>query len=319
MSSHPPRVALAMPVYNGAAYLPQALAALQAQTEPDWTAFVTDNASTDETPDLVRAAAAEDPRIRYIRNPSNVGANGNFNRSMALAVASGAPFVKWAAHDDRPHPAYLERCLAALAAAPDAVGAHTHIQLIDGCGVPFVLDEVRGGFAVSDTDTWSWTPAKAAALADPRAARRMAHFLRSKPGEWMVYGVYRAQTVAGVQPLDMPGVEDLFGVEMLLRGPVAVAPEVLFDHRLHDCSARHLSRRDYIAYETGRKPRGLVLPSAGRALAFAGAIRRSPLRGRARRDAWKALAAFALGARRFRKLVVPGPDNYLGLNFGRSR
>lgn len=319
MSTRPPRVALALPVYNGAAYLPEALAALQAQTEPDWVAFVTDNASTDATPDLVQAAAAADPRIRYSRNAENLGANGNFNLSMALAVASGAPFVKWAAHDDRPHPAYLARCLAALRAAPGAVAAHSHIQLVDDCGAPFALDEARGGFAVSDDDTWSWTPAKAAALAGPSPARRMSHFLRTKLGEWLIFGLFRREVVEGVRPLEMPGVEDRFAVEVLLRGPVAVVPEVLFDHRLHARSARHLSRRDYIAYETGQPARGLVLPSAGRAWAFADALRRSPLRGRARRDAWRALATFALGGRRIRNLVVPGPDNYLGLHFNRTR
>ena len=315
----PPRIALALPVYNGAAYLPETLAALRAQTETDWVLFVTDNASTDATPDLAQAAAAEDPRVRYARNPTNLGANGNFNRAMALALASGAPFVKWAAHDDCPRPAYLARCLAALDADPAAAGAHTHIRLVDGQGAPFPLDEARGGFVGEQGDTWSWTPAKAAGLADPRPARRMAHFLRDKLGEWVVFGVFRAGVVADVRPLEMPGVEDRFAVEVLLRGPLAVVPEVLFDHRLHGRSARYLSRRDYIAYETGRQPRGTVFPSAGRALAFADAVRRSPLRGRARREAWLALAAFAVGGRSIRNLVVPGPDNYLGLTFGRTR
>lgn len=56
MTAAVPRVAFAGPMYDGAAYLEQALDALRAQTRADWVAFVTDNASTDATPDIARAA-----------------------------------------------------------------------------------------------------------------------------------------------------------------------------------------------------------------------------------------------------------------------
>ena len=61
MPDDAPRIAFAVPVYNGARYLPEALAALQAQTETRWVAVVTDNASTDDTAAIVRRASVEDP------------------------------------------------------------------------------------------------------------------------------------------------------------------------------------------------------------------------------------------------------------------
>ena len=315
MTDDAPRVALAMPVYNGAAYLAEALAALQAQTETRWVAFVTDNASTDATSEIVRQFASGDPRIRYVRNPVNLGANGNFNRSAELAAASGAPFVKWAAHDDLPQPGYLAACLAALDAAPEAVGAHTAIRLIDDDGEPYPYDEASGGFVASETDLWRWRPDDMRALGDAAPAERLARFLRAKPGEWMIYGVFRTQPMAQTRPFTMPGVEDALCAELLLRGPMLFVDSPLFDHRLHAESARHLSRADYIAYETGARPRSPILPSIGRVGAFATAIRRAPLAPRQRLEAWGALARFALGLGRLRKLVVPGPDNYLGLRF----
>ena len=222
-AASPPRVAVALPVYNGADYLQDALGALQAQTETRWVALVTDNASTDATPEIVRQAADADPRIRYARNGTNLGANGNFNRSMAAALATGAPFVTWASHDDVPHPGWLAACLAALDARPDAVGAQTAIRLVDDDGEPYPFSAAEGGFVAPD-GPWAWTPGSAAALDDGDLGRRFLHFLRAKLGQWMVFGVFRAPDVAAVRPFAMPGVEDAVCAELLLRGPMAFVP-----------------------------------------------------------------------------------------------
>ena len=306
-----PLVAFAVPVYNGAEYLEEALDGLRAQTEPRWVAVVTDNDSTDATAEIAQRAVAQDGRIRYVRNDANLGANGNFNRSMALAVGTGAPFVKWAAHDDRPHPGYLAACLGALAARPDAVGAHTAIRLVDGDGRPYPHDAQAGGFRDGD-DVWRWSRAWARQL-DANLGRRLLRFTRGKHGEWMIYGLFRSDAVTASRPFAMPGVEDALCFELLVRGPLLALDEALFDHRLHAGSARHLSRRDYIEYETGVRPDGLLLPSAGRAVDFAQAIRRVPLSRSDRARAWGALARFALDPRRLRNAVVPGPDNYFGI------
>lgn len=313
MTPATPRVAFAVPVYNGAAYLGHALEALRAQTEARWVAVVTDNASTDATPEIVQRAAANDPRIRYVRNDANLGANGNFNRSMALAVATGAQFVKWAAHDDLVHPGYLAACLAALHERPDAVGAHTAIRLIDDDGVAYPHDSEAGGFRVGGGDVWRWSRAWAHELDDDHVGRRLYHFLDQKPGEWMVYGLFRASAIAATRPFEMPGVEDALCAELLVRGPMLAVDEVLFDHRLHQGSARHMSRRDYIEYETGVRPEGLLLPSAGRAKDFARAVRRVPLSSTDRVRAWVALARFTANPGRLTNVFVPGPNNYFGI------
>lgn len=315
MTDDAPRIAFAVPVYNGARYLPGALAALQAQTETRWVAVVTDNASTDATADIVRRVAMADPRIRYHRNPTNLGANGNFNRSMALAVETGAPAVKWAAYDDRPRPDYLARCLDALDARPEAVGVHSALVLVDDDGAPYPHEAEAGGFRDGD-DVWAWAPATQAAFADPDPGARLLRFLRDKAGQWLIYAVFRAHPVAAARPLTMPGVEDALCAELLLRGPLVFVDEPLFEQRHHAGSARHLSRRDYIEYETGVRPTGLMLPSGGRALEFARAIQRAPLSRAGRRAAWGALAQFAVGPERLRNLVVPGPNNYFGLGTG---
>jgi glycosyltransferase involved in cell wall biosynthesis len=71
-------VTIGLPVYNGAAFLDAALASLSRQTFKDMEILISDNASTDETPDIISRWASQDSRIRYHRQPHNIGVVANF-------------------------------------------------------------------------------------------------------------------------------------------------------------------------------------------------------------------------------------------------
>ena len=60
-----PRTTILIPTYNRARWLPGAIESVLAQTERDFTLVISDNASTDETPEVV--ARYDDPRITYVR------------------------------------------------------------------------------------------------------------------------------------------------------------------------------------------------------------------------------------------------------------
>lgn len=111
-------VSVGMPVYNGADFLPDALDALLAQTYGDIELIISDNASTDATPMICAEYASRDRRIRYIRNPENIGGARNLARVLNLATHS---LFMWAAHDDRWHPSYIELCVAELTRRENAV------------------------------------------------------------------------------------------------------------------------------------------------------------------------------------------------------
>ncbi|HSB87730.1 MAG TPA: glycosyltransferase, partial [Ilumatobacteraceae bacterium] len=61
-----PSVCITVPFHSDLDYLEQALRSLLAQTDPDWTAIVVDDAGPQPAIDLVEAIA--DPRVRCVRN-----------------------------------------------------------------------------------------------------------------------------------------------------------------------------------------------------------------------------------------------------------
>src|SRR5262245_1709934 len=100
----------------------------------DFELVIADNASTDATEEVCRAAAGRDARVRYLRADENRGAAWNFNR--VLRESSGGYF-RWAAYDDLIAPTYLERLVEALDDAPrDVVLMQSLTSLIDEDGQP---------------------------------------------------------------------------------------------------------------------------------------------------------------------------------------
>ena len=74
-----PRLSVGLPVYNGADYLAESLDALLGQTFEDFELIISDNASTDGTADICQQYAKQDSRIRYFRQPRNIGLAPNHN------------------------------------------------------------------------------------------------------------------------------------------------------------------------------------------------------------------------------------------------
>lgn len=128
MSKPVPKVSIGIPVYNGENFLTEAIECVLAQTFQDFEIVLSDNGSTDTTPDICKAYAAQDARIHYFRSDQNLGAAWNFNRTFEL---SAGEYFKWLAHDDLMAPTFLERTVAVLEHDPGVVLAYTGVSLID--------------------------------------------------------------------------------------------------------------------------------------------------------------------------------------------
>jgi len=145
-----PHISIAIPVFNGAAYLAEAIACLRSQSLGDFEAIVLDNCSTDATRDIVAQNIANDSRFRLIAQPHNKGAMPNYIDG--LREASGEFFL-WRAFDDLSDPRYLETLRDALVAQPDAALATGRIRMInmDGSNERLIGFPKLSGAPLADT------------------------------------------------------------------------------------------------------------------------------------------------------------------------
>ncbi len=127
----PPRVSILMPVYNNAETLAEALDSIRAQTFEDYELIVVNDGSTDASGEILRAYAAEDPRIRLIDNPVNLGLTPNLNKA---AAAAGGELLARHDADDVSAPQRLERQVAFLDAHPEIAAVGAYVKLMDEYG-----------------------------------------------------------------------------------------------------------------------------------------------------------------------------------------
>jgi len=97
LENEPPLVSIGMPVYNEGAFIRESLESLRAQNYQNLEIIISDNGSTDETPEICREFAKLDERVSYYRFDNNVGASKNF--TSVLERASGKYFMWAAGHD----------------------------------------------------------------------------------------------------------------------------------------------------------------------------------------------------------------------------
>ena len=105
LEAQKPLVTIGLPVYNGERFIREAIDSLLTQTLTNFILIISDNASTDNTPDIVKGYQEHDPRIRYIRQTKNVGQIANLRFLAGLAETK---FFMWASDDDIWAKNYLE-------------------------------------------------------------------------------------------------------------------------------------------------------------------------------------------------------------------
>ena len=217
-----PRISIALPVFNGERYVAQAIRSILDQTCRDFELIISDNASTDGTEDICRSFMAQDQRIRYVRQPRNIGASPNFN--VCFELASGEYF-KWAAHDDYLEPDYLAACVRALDANPDAVLAHSLVRLVDDC------DRLIEVFRPIEPEATS-----------PRPSERFAARIRN-PRCLEIWGVMRTSALrTSVLIGSYIGMDRALLLELALRGRFVLIDQPLFINRDHPERATRVTR-----------------------------------------------------------------------------
>ena len=109
-----PRVTVLMPTYNVAPYVKEAIESVLCQTYTDFELLVVDDASTDDTLEVVRSIF--DSRIRIAAFPDNVGLADNLNRGLSMIDTE---LVARMDGDDIAEPHWLQSEVAVLDAHPE--------------------------------------------------------------------------------------------------------------------------------------------------------------------------------------------------------
>lgn len=258
--NHVPRVSIAIPVYNGENYLAEAIDSLLAQTFEDFELIISDNASTDRTPDVCREYAARDPRIRCFREDENRGMAWNFRRVFDV---SRGQYFKWSAHDDVVDPTFLARTVEVLDRDPSVILCTAASALIDAQG-ELVPDEGAGASAhwgrPGKPPKLTCTPDRE--FASPRPHRRFRDVLLHEVSGHPLYGLIRADVLRGtglLRPYCLA--EKVLLAELALRGRLHVIPELLALFRWHEEQATRIkSVAEYTRQVNPRASRWQRLP-----------------------------------------------------------
>jgi glycosyltransferase involved in cell wall biosynthesis len=221
------RVTIGVPVYNGQKYIRFTLDSLIAQTMSDIEIIVTDNCSTDNTPQIVAEYAARDPRVKYVRNSTNVGPARNYNKSLDLARS---PYFKWNPADDVCAPDFIEKCVKVLDEDPSVVLVYPRTCVIDTVG--------------NVVDKYSYE----IEFDLPRPAQRLGRMMKVNHklhGAHELYGVMRTAALqsSGGFRCHVRG-DSVLLARMAMLGRLRRIEEYLFFNRDHtDRSSKYLSRK----------------------------------------------------------------------------
>jgi glycosyltransferase involved in cell wall biosynthesis len=192
-----------LPTYNRAAGLRRAIDSVLTQTRGDLELLISDNASTDETPEVCRTYAEQDGRVSWFRQPVNLGPIGNFNWLLAQARSE---YVLMLADDDWLDPDYVERCMAIAQRDPS-------LSIVTGATRYYEGEAPRD--LILDTN-----------LLQRTGSLRLLRYLRTSWSSAAFYGVLRTSAVAAATPIpNVMGADWLFVAALAYQGRVLTTPE----------------------------------------------------------------------------------------------
>jgi len=194
-----------------------------AQTYEDFEILISDNASSDGTQEISRAAVARDPRVRYVRNEENRGVGFNFSR---VVPDTTGPYFKWAASDDVLAPTFLERCVEVLDdASEQVVLAFPQAQVIDAQGALVRHHEAQ------------------LHLREHEPHERLRHLIRNVVVTNELFGLIRRSALERTRLMDVFLTADyVLLAELALAGEFWQVPERLFSRREHPGASRQAHR-----------------------------------------------------------------------------
>jgi glycosyltransferase involved in cell wall biosynthesis len=110
-----PKVSILIPTYNYSHHIDEAIQSALHQTYTNFEIVIVDDSSTDNTDEVVEKYLS-DNRIRYYKNPVNLGLVQNFNKCLGYAKGE---YIKFLLADDKFEPTLLEKFVPILDQYPN--------------------------------------------------------------------------------------------------------------------------------------------------------------------------------------------------------
>jgi GT2 family glycosyltransferase len=223
-----PQITVAIPTYNGARHLADALRGILVQEGVDLDLVISDDRSDDDT--LAVASAIAGDRARIAVNSERLGLAGNWNRCLALASTS---LVAIFHQDDIMLPGHLAAHAAAFAGESQLGLAASAADLIDDAGAVIAGTAIeRGGLGPPDRTLAPGTLLPALAVSNP--LRCSAVTIRAEA----------AASVGGFDPSYRYALDWDFWIKVARRFPVAWCARPSVAVRWHASSATHQFKTD---------------------------------------------------------------------------
>lgn len=263
-----PTVGIGLPTYRRPERLRRTLKSVQAQTYPALDIFVADDASPDNTPDVVAEAQAKDARIRYHRHAANIGAVRNFAYVLDQCTS---PYFMWMSDDDLLAPRFVERLMAELERDPGVDLAFCDYDFIDEDYHSFETWDLSflhpdRPWSQAQLDFWQYPYSKSPNV---------------------MSGIYRTDALRRVKnPFTntfkrlVSGHEAPLLAQIAMRGRIVAVPEVLFSRM------QHSRDKDSLAHTVSRNlskiDLALLYGTISAKLAWYAVRARAPIRQRLR-------------------------------------
>ncbi len=126
-----PLVSIILPTHNGSRFLHHAIESCLSQSYSHWELIVVDDASTDNTPDIISRYVNRDSRIKSVRHTVNRKLPASLNSGFALAEGD---LLTWTSDDNCYRAPALASMVASLEANPDVGIVYADATLIDDAG-----------------------------------------------------------------------------------------------------------------------------------------------------------------------------------------
>jgi glycosyltransferase involved in cell wall biosynthesis len=217
----PVAVSIGMPTYNAEDRILRSIESLLAQDFSDFELIISDNASTDGTQKVCEQIAESDSRIRYIRQPENLGQLDNFN--YVIRAATGSYFM-WAHDDDLYDPRFISALKPTLDENPEVGYVMSTINRVDEDGNTVGYDR----WSEADDPATMGKLRHAIAVANGFSNRKRYHLF--------MFSLFRTRLIQSVSPYgryEVPHPDRLFMMQMAMASAARFVDVPYYTRMVH--------------------------------------------------------------------------------------